>query len=339
MNRRDRFMNVVQGKPVDRRPFGALLSLYGAGLTGCPLERYFNDAAEYARGQSAVAEQVAPDLLFGPFILAGYGEAFGGTLRYVDRYVPSLLRPALASIEDLPRLSVPDVDANPRLLFIRDSIRRIKAAHGPDFIVVGIVLNPLDLPLVILGVENWLLAVLSDETATRKMLDVTIPFFIRWCRTLLQDGADVLAMPMSFLTRAITTRSIVQSFALPALRTALSGVDGPVVFHHTGSTFFEYLDLLAGLPAVAGFTMDVRDDLGRARSLVKPEHLLFGGFDGPYLHTLSPGAIRTRCIELLVRSKDDSRYLPFATGTDVELQTPVDRLIAIRQAVEEYGNG
>ena len=339
MNSRERFFNLVKGRPIDRRPFGALLSLYGARLTDCPLERFFNDPQAYARGQDAVRQAVAPDFLTGPFLLAGYGEAFGAVLRYTDDYVPNLLRPAIASAGEIQNLSVPDIDAHPRILFIRDSIRRIAAAHGKEAVIIGIVLNPLDLPLMIMGLDAWLMTVLTDESGTRRMLDITIPFFVRLCAAMIADGADAIAMPMSFFTRDITTKNLVSEFALPVFREALSRVGGSLIFHHTGSSFFDYLDLLDTLPGVLGYTLDVKDPLPEARRRVRNEAVLFSGFDGPSLHTLTSAGIRARSLELLAERKDDGRFVLFAAGTDVDLRTPVDHLLALKLAVEEYEKG
>lgn len=339
MNSRQRVFSILQGKPVDRRPFGGLMSLYGAKLTGCPLFKYYNDAAEYARGQDAIRQTICPDFLIGPFMLAGYGEAFGSTLRYFDNYVPNLLKPVISCPEDLSRLIVPDIDSHPRLLYFRDALRRIKASHGTEAQLVSIVLNPLDLPLVIMGLDAWLRTVLTDEDSTRKMLDIVIPFFVRYCNALFEDGADALAIPMAFLTRDITTRSLAANFAVPILREALAELKGPVIAHHTGSSFFDTLDLLCDLPNLIGLAMDADDDIVAARSLVNSETVLFAGPDGPSLHTVSADWVKATCLERLSTLRNDPRYVPFATGTDVSMDTPVANLIAIRTAVEEFGNG
>lgn len=88
MNSRERVFATFQGKPVDRRPFTAMLSLYGARLTGCPLRDYYTDASAYARGQTAVREIFRPDILFSPFSLVGLAEAFGGEAKYFDNAPP-----------------------------------------------------------------------------------------------------------------------------------------------------------------------------------------------------------------------------------------------------------
>lgn len=339
MNGKERFLSVLQGKEIDRRPFGAILSLYGARLTGCPLNTFYTDAAEYARGQDAVRQTVDPDFLFAPFILAGYGEAFGSVLRYLDDDVPNLLRPAIASAADISRLTVPDMETHPRLLYLRDSLRRLLASHGGDKMIVAIVLNPLDLPIVIMGFDAWMKTVLADEEGTRKMLDITVPFFVRFCNTLFRDGADAIAMPTSFLTHAISTRRIVSEIALPVLRVAFEQVESPLILHHTGSSFANYLDLMTDLPHVLGFTLDHRDDFGKARDAVGMESVHFAGLDGPSLHKLSPARIKARCLAVMEDRQEDARFVPFATGTDVMMHTPLENLVAIQEAIKEFGRG
>ncbi|MBN1939249.1 MAG: uroporphyrinogen decarboxylase family protein [Candidatus Aminicenantes bacterium] len=339
MNGKERFFSLVAGRPFDRRPFGAILSLYGAKLIDCPPQQYYNDPESYARGQEAVFQAVRPDFLTGPFLLAGFGEAFGGTLRYSENDAPNLRRPAIASAAEIPKLAIPDIDTHPRILYLRRSIRRLAAAHGRDSVIVAIVLNPIDLPAMIMGLEAWFGTILTDREATRRMLDVTVPFFIRLCAALYADGADAIACPMTFFTRDVSTRNLVEEFALPVFREAWPKLQGLTIFHHTGSTIFDHIDLLDPLPGVLGFTMDVDDSLPEARRRIRKESVLFGGLDGPTLHTLSPETVRARSIDILARMKEDGRFVLFATGTDVDWRTPPECLAAIGQAADEFGNG
>ena len=98
MNNRERFFNFVQGKPVDYRPWSAILSLYGSKLTNCPVERFYNDVEAFVLGQEAIRETFDPDVILGsPFFFAGFAEAFGAELNYSDNYVPNVKRPPISS--------------------------------------------------------------------------------------------------------------------------------------------------------------------------------------------------------------------------------------------------
>ena len=66
----DRYRATLAGKPLEHCIVAPVLSLYGARLTGCPLERYYTEADAYARGQAAIYATLQPDILFAPFALA-----------------------------------------------------------------------------------------------------------------------------------------------------------------------------------------------------------------------------------------------------------------------------
>ncbi len=84
----DRVLATIDAQPTDRRAVSLTLSLYGAGLTGCPLTRYYNDPGEYALGQARALETIGPDILFGPFALPLEGEPFGSEVRIFDDQAP-----------------------------------------------------------------------------------------------------------------------------------------------------------------------------------------------------------------------------------------------------------
>ena len=63
MNGFDRIQATIEGRPLDRRAFIPVLSLYGARLTDCPLEQYFSDPKAYTEGQIAVYREFEPDII------------------------------------------------------------------------------------------------------------------------------------------------------------------------------------------------------------------------------------------------------------------------------------
>ena len=336
MNSKERVLNILQGNVVDQRPFTALLSLYGAGLTGCPLREYYADAAAYARGQTAVRETFQPDILFSPFLLVALGEAFGADAKYFDNAPPNLLRPAITSAEEIAHVAVPDIDAHPRLLYIRESIRRIAESHGSEVVAAAILLSPVDLPLMIMGLDNWMETVLFDEDGVQRMLDVTIPFFLQYANALLEDGADVLVLPAAFLTPSLVPPDVVERFTLPVLRDVFAGVQGPIVIHHAGGPFLKFLDRFSGLPNVVGFVLDHQDDLCAAREKAGPDVTLLGGLDGPNVGKGTPEEIEAQCLALLKNRQNDPRFILGTSGPDVALTTPLENIRAMRQAVAVF---
>jgi uroporphyrinogen decarboxylase len=283
-------------------------------------------------------ETFHPDILFSPFKLVGEAEAFGGKIRYFDNQPPNLIKPAIDSIEQLPSLKVQDVDSHPSLLFFRQTLSKMVKGVGTHAAIGGIMLSPIDMPLMIMGIDGWLNTVLFDDDGVKRMLDVTVPFFVKRANTLLAEGADCLVMPATFFSPKVITRQIAENFTLPVLRQAFAEVKGPIVLHHGGSPVTPFLDICAGLPNVMGFVVDHSDDLSDARGKIGDDPTLMGGPDGPNLWKLSPEEIETQCKEILLDRQNDSKFVLASTGPDVAFDTPPENILAMKKSVESFGS-
>ncbi|MBN1912332.1 MAG: uroporphyrinogen decarboxylase family protein [Pirellulales bacterium] len=336
MNSVERISATLQGKPTDRRAVSLVLCRYGAHLTGCPLSEYYTDPAAYAQGQSAVRETFEPDVLFGPFALPLEGAAFGSQVRFFDNAPPNLACPAITSVEEMDRLVVPDVDNDPSLFFIRESIRQISTQHGSEAPVAGIVLGPAELPAMILGIEGWMEALLFDEVGTRRMFDMTIGHFVRWANALLHDGASFLAVPIAFSNPSVVTRETAVKWTVPAIRKALAQVMGPVMIHSAGARIMPFLDLFVGLPNVVGFVLHSGESFAEARRIVGHEPLLLGNIDGPGLFLRTREEIQAECLAILNDRRDDPRFVLGTSAADIDARTPPENIRAFHETVEAF---
>ncbi|MCK5174948.1 MAG: uroporphyrinogen decarboxylase family protein [Planctomycetes bacterium] len=338
MNNRERVFATLGGNPVDRPPFTALLSLYGARLTDCPSQQYYTDPAAYARGQDAVRRTFEPDILFSPFFLAGEARAFGGKIKFFDHQPPNLVEPAITSIEQLSSLDVPDIDSDPTLVFFREAISQMAKTSGEYAAIAAILLNPMDLPVMIMGMDGWLQTVLFDTDGFKRMMDLTVPFFTERANALLEAGADCLVTPAAFLNPSVATRDIVERLALPILRDAFEQIQGPVFIHHVGSSFTAFLELFADLPHVIGIAVDHSDNLSEARTKMGTDMTLVGGLDGPNIWKLIPEQVHARCEEILLDRQHDPRFILATSGADVALSTPEENIRAMHTAAESFSH-
>lgn len=337
MNSMERIQATMDGKPLDRRAIAPVLGLYGARLTNCPLEQYYTDPAAYARGQSAVRETFQPDVLCAPLAFASIGAAFGGELVFLDTEAPNLRRPAVQSVEQWDSLVPPDPDAHPRLLYFRDVIRRMAAEHRGEIPIAMVIPIPTDIPDVVMGLEPWLETVLFDPAGAERVMDKVIPFYVRLVNGFFAAGATFVVMPCGFASPVIVTREIVTTFTRPILAKVLAQLCGPVVLHNVGAPILAYLDLLTGLPSVVAFIMDQRDDLARARRVVGPDSVLFGGLDCANVSRMTAAEVEDRCRVILEERRQDARFVLGTSGPDVVWNTPPENIHAMRKAAESFG--
>lgn len=337
MNSVERFNNLLAGKPTDRRPFTLVLSLYGARLTGCPLDRHYTDPAAYARGQAAVRETFRPDVLFAPVCVALIGAAFGARLRYLTGNAPTVAAPAIESVQEWDRLDVPDPDRQPHLLFVREALRRMVAEHRDQVPVAALFLAPFDIPMMVMGMDLWMEAVLFDRARAERIARGLIPFFVEMANRCFDDGAAYLVLPCAFASPGIVPREIVERFSRPILAEALARLRGPVALHHLDHPLLPHLDLLAGLPAVGAFSLAQADSLSRAREVVGPEPILLGGPETRLLRKGAAAEVEAVCGAVLADRRDDPRFILCNAGADVLFDTPPENIHAVRRAVESFG--
>jgi len=339
MNSMQRIMATLQGKPADRRAVSLTLPLYGARLTGCDLSEYYTNPAAYARGQSAVLATFQPDILFGPFSLPLEGAAFGSHVRFFENQPPNLEHPAISSVSEIGQLIVPDVDSHPGLAYFREAIRLMVSEHGHTVPVASVALSPIDLPAMILGIEGWLQTLLFDEAGAKRMLELTIPHFVRWMNALFSEGAMFAVLPAGFANPSIVTREIAAEITVPAMREALSEVTFPIFIHSAGSPLARFLDSFAGLPNVAGFVLNGGDSFAEAREKVGPEPILVGNIDGPSLFTQKREGVRADCLAALRDRRDDPRFVLGTCGSDIGFDTPRENIDIFREAAEAFAKG
>lgn len=337
MTAAERVVATLSGRPADRRPVVPVLSLYGARLTACPLERYYADPRAYADGQAAVREAFEPDVLCAPFAFAYLGEVFGGAVKLFADQAPNLRRPAVASAADWARVPLPAPEDHPRLAYLVESVRLLAEAHGPEVPVAAVLPPPTDLPALAMGIGPWLETVLFEPEAAARIAQAVIPFFVRLANRLFEAGAALAVLPCGFASPAVVTREVAARFAVPSLAAALGQLRGPAVLHHAGGPLLAHLDLLAGLPAIAGFALDDAEDLAAARSTIGEGPALLAGVAGPALGALAPAEVEARCRRILADRRGDPRFLLCTSGPDVPWETPAETIRALRAAAEAEG--
>lgn len=312
------------------------LSLYGARLTHCPLSEYFSDSLRYAQGQAAIHDAFAPDVLFGPFGFAQIGASFGGKLKYFEDQAPVLRETAGNSVMDLVQIPIPDPETCPYLQYHCRAISDLVDRCGTGTPVAAILPLPIDLPSLIIGMDAWIDSILFDPKRTQEVIEIITPFLVDLANLFYEHGADFIVSPCAFLSPAMVTREIATNFARPVLAETLRQLHGPVVLHHGGAPVLAHLDLLTNLPNVAGYVVDSRDNLRRAREIIGPDTVLFSGPSNLSLPDMSVDEVTMRCSAVLKDRASDPRFILCNSGPDVPLSTAPENICAFRDAATSW---
>lgn len=336
MNSLERISACLNGIETDRPAVFMLLSLYGARMTGCPLEKYYSDPEMYLEGQKRTVQSFQSDVLTSPFAIGKEILAFGGSVRFYENQPPNIIRNPISRDTSLDCIQWPDINQNHHLLYFRDSVRRMAEVFGKAYPLAAPWLGPFELATGLIGLERLMEMVVFKDPQLEGFLRAVAQYTIDWGNTLLGDGATFLVHPATFSNTAVITPSIATQVVAPLLADTYSQINGGIVFHHGGGRIGPFLGIYGQLPHLAGVVVDQGDDLLEARAQLGEQRLLMGNLDGPGLMFQTPEQIHSLCMEKLHQMSGDRRFILSTTSADISYDTEPDQIMAIRQAVDGF---
>ena len=336
MNAYQRVMNTLSGQPVDRLPVFAVLGAYGANLNGANLRTLFSDATTYVDGQKKLQAEFGFDLVLSAFDYSVIAEAFGGEVAWSINQVPNVRKPVARSAADALSLTLPDIHATARLPVMLEINRQLASLYKEQVPIISVLPGPCILPALLVGIEQWMEALLFDPPLAQKLLDHTAPFYVAWANALLQTGADCLVMTEGMASAEIAPRSLFAEQFLPYLRSILAQIQGPKVISSTGGNMNHVLDLLPGLEGLAGVIVGSKDNLTDARRLLGQELTVIGNLDNLTLPSASAEEVYAMCLSRLREAAPGGHYILANAGADIPQATPPENLRVMRQATADY---
>ena len=332
----ERVMATIEGKPKDQVATVLNLSAYGAGLIGCPLKEYYADSKLYAEGQEAVRDVFEPDIILAPFALALYGKAFGSEICFFEKHAPNIKEPISSDISSINNLCIPDTDSDPSLCYLRESVRRLASQSKGNYPIAAIALSPVDLPIMIFGLENWLEILLFEKKLAEIVLETSTQFFYKWTDILFSEGATCIVLPVTLINKRIATTKLLLETVLPVMKISLAKCSGPLILHHTGTSIAKSLSHMTDLPNTLGFCVGKEDLLSECRDTIGEQRLLLGNIDGPSLFSRSPDSIYNQTRKILDNRCDDKHFILATSAADIDIDTPKECIRAITNAVKEH---
>ena len=329
-------MNTLGGFPVDRPPVFAVLGAYGGKLTATDLRTLYSDASAYVAGQIVLQETFGFDLVLTAFDYTLLVEAFGGQVVWFTDQSPNMKRPAARSAGDALSLPLPDPQQTARLPVVLEMTRRLAAVYKKQVPVISVVPGPCSLPALVIGMEQWMEALLFDPSLARKLLEYTAPFYLAWANALLAAGADCLVVTEGMASAEITPRDLFADQLLPHLASVFSLTNGPKILHHTGGRLNHILDLFPGLDGLVGVAVSSKDDLTEARRLIGPDLTLIGNLDSLTLPMVSAQKVYDTSMIRLRTAASCGHYILCNSAADIPLTTPPENLKAICAAAADY---
>lgn len=336
MNSKERVFSVLTGNKPDKNPVSLTLSLFGSKLTNCSSEIYYTNYKEYVKGQSAIVKNISPDILFSPFCLSFEGAAFGSEIVFHKNGTPVVKKPIYKNINEIKTLNLPDFTKNKFINYITDSIKSLKELYGNTHPIAGIVSSPVDLPIMLTGIEIWLEILLFDENKAKEIVEITSEFFINYSNSLISNGADFIVIPATFCNPKIITKEIMENFVLQTLNNIFPEIKAPIIIHNGGNKLGSFIESYIKLKNVAGFIISPYDNFSEIRKIIGNDYLLMGNIEGPNITRMTETVIEKICFNIKETTQNDPKFIFSTAGADICYETDINKLLLIKKIMSDW---
>ncbi|MBU0935239.1 MAG: hypothetical protein KKI09_08960 [Spirochaetes bacterium] len=333
MTHMERIGATLAGQERDRVPYGLVTSVFGARLADLPLADYFSQPELYVRGQRAAVALLDPDVVFTPFLFAYHAAAFGAPVGAQPQAAPNVGKPPYSTVAAALEVPLPDPYKDAGLGYLLGAARAMAAEYGGQRLLVAPLIAPVDLPILLIGMENWLDALLFDKAAAAALAEKCLEHFRGMAEAYAAAGVNMLSCPVMMANPELLDMDNLRKLALPILHQAFAFSPVPLVFHHGGNRLSGSLSLYTNLPNLAGFLLSPQDSLDAARKEAGPDCLLLGNISGPHFDAYGVDGVQRQVEALLHSMRGDQRWMLCSSGAELPWRTDPAVLEAVKQVI------
>lgn len=196
MNGRDRVLNHLQGKPVDRAPVMPITMQFACDLIGAKYRDYEMDYRVLAEGQLRVAEQFDFDYVNTMSDPGREAADCGAVLEYFENSPAALVedRALLGDKAQLASLKIPDPHGGGRMTNGINAIALLRQKVGQDKIVEGWIEGPMAEAADLRGINTVMLDFYDDPDFVRDLFAFVVEMELRFAKGQVEAGVDLIGV-------------------------------------------------------------------------------------------------------------------------------------------------
>lgn len=341
MTSRERVGRVLAGELPDRVPVLMQNFQNTAFLAGLSLREFCQSGELMADAQYAAWERFGYDVIDLENGTAAMAEACGCEVEYPVNEPPRVIKPALASLDDLDSLRPIDPTRDGRLPELLKATRLMHERVAGRACIVGEAdQGPFDLAALLLGMESWLVALMMPEQHARihELLAYATEQVLHFALAQAEAGADMTEIGDPLGGPDVCSPAIYRTFAFPyehRLATALKARGVPLILHICGDA----TPIIREMAATGAAMLEVDYKIGaeRCRAATEKGPVLVGNVDPSAIMALGTteqvAAKSRRAIECMGQH---GRFI-LSPGCTLPATTPPENTAAMMAAACEFG--
>ncbi len=333
MTPRERVLNALAGKPVDRPPVANptnIATVELMDLVDAPFPDACRDPELAARLAATGHTELGFDSVMPYFTITQESSALGCDMQWEEKDnwpTVRMYNPIWRGPDDvhIPKnfLEHPDNQT------ITKSIEILRRQFGNRVAVIGKTMGPWTLAYHVFGVENFLIMTVDDPDMVMRSLHKLKEISVLFGEAQIAAGADVLTFP-DHATGDLVSGEYYKRFLLEIHQEMAERLHVPLILHICGNTL-DRMDYIAQ-SGMACFHFDSKNDPQKAMDTVSGRIRLVGNINNPEtLYARGPDEVRQEVYRCL-----DAGVQMIAPECAVPLATKLENLLEIPKAVKEW---
>jgi len=333
MTSRERVLNALAGKAVDRPPVSNptnVATVELMDLVNAPFPAACRNPELNARLAATGYTELGFDSIMPYFTIIQESSALGCEVQWEQKDNWPTVRMTNPIWKTPQDVKIPSgFLEHPDNLAITRSISMLKQEFGKEVAIIGKTMGPWTLGYHVFGVEKFLLMSIDDPKATfdalRRMKEITILFG----QAQIDAGADALCLP-DHATGDLVSGEYYKRFLMEMHQELVEELKVPLILHICGNTL-DRMDYIAQT-GMAAFHFDSRNDPQKAMDIVNKRIRLVGNINNPTtLYARGPAEVRAEVFKCL-----DAGVELIAPECAIPLATRLENLLEIPKAVKDW---
>jgi MtaA/CmuA family methyltransferase len=332
MTSRERVLAALRREPVDRTPLvnpTSLATVELMDLVDAPFPNANREPELMARLAATGHTELGFDSIMPVFSIIQESSAIGCKIQWEQKDnwpTVKMTEPIYESPSDIDISD--DWMEEPDAQCVLEAIRILRRQF-PDVAIIGKTMGPWSLGYHTFGVERFLLLSLDDEAATRDVLDKLKRITIEFGIAQAEAGADAVTLP-DHATGDLVSGEYYRRYLQELHQEFAEEIPIPIILHICGRTV-DRMGYIADT-GMAAFHYDSKNGAEESMEAVGGKISLVGNVNNPTT-LYSRGA---EDVKDEVRRNLEAGVQMVGPECAIPLQTPIESLRAIREAVVEY---
>ncbi|AGB48620.1 uroporphyrinogen-III decarboxylase [Methanomethylovorans hollandica DSM 15978] len=269
MTSKERFINALELKEVDRVPLGYLW--FGAGNAvlnrmNATMGDVYYSAKGITRAQILAREMYHHDNVMSPWgCLLVEAEALGAKINIKKDGYPSIAKFPLKSVKEYENIDPIHIERSERVKTIKESIVLLKKQLGDEVFISCAILTPFMLASQLMDVSRVFIEMMTDRDNFHALLDVLTDSCITFADVLLDAGADGAFIENGGSTSDLFSLEMAKEFGFDYSKKLYSHIQdrgGYVISHNCANHAFHELEM-ALEPDALNFSFGNVESLGK----------------------------------------------------------------------------